>query len=306
MAERMPSLNALRAFEAAARNLSFKAAAKELFVTPGAVSQQVKRLELELGITLFHRLTRSVVLSDAGQAYFPAVHHAFREITDATENLAPGRHIQTLTVSMFPSLAVRWLVPRLGRFSRQYPDIEVRIRTSGHLVDFASENVDMGVRQGRGRYPGMRVDQLATGAMLPVCSPRLLAGTVPLRTPDDLTQYPLLHDDNWHDWAMWLETAGATAVDADRGPIFSDTGLILQAALEDQGVALSSPLLIADDVAAERLAIPFGPALDYADAIYVVSPAATAEVPKIAQFREWLLTEAAASLERFAANTPVL
>lgn len=302
----MPPLNALRAFEAAARHLSFKAAAKELFVTPGAVSQQIKRLEQELGVELFHRLTRSVVLSDAGRAYFPAVHQAFGQIAEATDNLAPGRHAQTLTISMFPSLAVRWLVPRLGRFSRHHPDIEVRIRSSGHLVDFAAENVDIAIRHGRGRYPGLQVDLLTTWTLLPVCSPHLLDGPMALHGPNDLAQHTLLHDDVWRDWAAWLETAGATAVNSNRGPIFSDTGLILQAALEDQGVALSSPLLVADDVAAGRLVVPFGPTLDSADAVYVVSPTATADVPKIARFREWLLQEAAASLERFAADAAML
>lgn len=304
MSDRLPPLNALRAFEAAARHLSFKAAAKELFVTPGAISQQVKRLEQELDVVLFHRLTRRIVLSDAGRAYFPLVHQAFGQIIEATDNLAPGRHTQTLTISMFPSLAVRWLVPRLGRFSRCHPDIEVRIRTSGHLVDFAAENVDMAIRHGRGRYPGLQVDLLATWDIWPVCSPRLLDGSTPLRGPDDLAGHTLLHDDEWRDWAAWLDAAGATAVNADRGPKFSDIGLILQAALEDQGVALSSPLLIADDLATERLVVPFGPALASTDAVYVVSPTAMIDVPKIVLFREWLQEEAAQSIAAFARWSP--
>lgn len=141
--------------------------------------------------------------------------------------------------------------------------------------------------------------------MLPVCTPRLLEESTPLREPNDLAQHTLLHDDQWREWAAWLEAAGATTVDPGHGPIFSDTALVLQAALEDQGVALSSQLLIADDVAAGRLVIPFGPALESSDAVYIVSPTATADVPKVARFREWLLAEAAASLERFAADVAV-
>lgn len=294
----MPSLNALRAFEAAARHLSFKEAARELFVTPGAVSQQIKRLEDELGVRLFHRMTRGIVLTEAGQAYFPAVRQAFQKIMEASDSLAPGRHAQVLSVSLYPSLAVKWLVPRLGRFSQRHPDIEVRIFTSPHLVDFARENMDMAIRQGFGHYPGLRTDVLVRDDLIPVCSPRLLQLGEPLRRPDDLARFTLLHDDLRSDWPAWLKAVGATAVDASRGPSFSDDGLVLQAAIEGQGVAISQRLLIADDIAAGRLVRPFATVLRSSETSYVVCPKATADVPKIVAFRSWLLAEAGETIER--------
>lgn len=303
MPQRMPSLNALRAFEAAARHLSFKEAARELFVTPGAVSQQIKRLEAELGVTLFHRMTRSIVLTEAGQAYYPVLRQAFQKIVEATDDLAPGRHTQVLSVSLFPSVAVKWLVPRLGRFSRCYPDIEVRISTSPHLVDFGRENVDVAIRSGVGRYPGLHTELLTRDELVVVCSPRLLEGAEPLRHPNDLTRFTLLHDDLRHDWPTWLEAAGATRVDADRGPSFSDGGLVLQAAVDGQGVAVSLRLIAADDIAAGRLVQPFAATLQTGRATYIVCPKATADVPKIAAFRSWLLTEVQSTMRNLTGES---
>src|SRR5690625_1419248 len=156
MRNQLPPLNTLRVFDAAARHLSFKAAARELFVTPGAVSQQIKRLEETLGVTLFHRLTRHIVLTDAGRTYYPAIHKALGDITVATDNLTANRHTQVLNVSVFPSLAIRWLVPRLGRFSIRHPDMEVRINAFRQPVDFTSENIDMAIRHGRGPHSGLQ------------------------------------------------------------------------------------------------------------------------------------------------------
>lgn len=292
MARRLPPLNALRAFEAAARHLSFTRAAEELHVTQAAISHQVKALEEHLGRNLFRRLNRALLLSDDGQAYLPSVSRAFALLNDATRNLlerdAPG----PLTVSALPSFAARWLVPRLGRFRQIHPDIDLRIDPSAALTDFASGDVDVGVRYGRGKYPGLRADWLMTEDIFPVCSPALLSGEHPLRAPGDLEHQVLLHDDGHGDWRTWLLAAGIDRVDPTRGPIFTDSSMLIQAAMAGQGVALARGVLAADELAAGRLVRPFTLSLPTEYAYYLVCPQNTAEQPKIAAFRDWLLDEA--------------
>ncbi len=292
MARRLPPLNALRAFEAAARHLSFTRAAEELHVTQAAISHQVKALEEHLGRKLFRRLNRALLLSDDGQAYLPSVSRAFALLNDATRNLlerdAPG----PLTVSALPSFAARWLVPRLGRFRQIHPDIDLRIDPSAALTDFASGDVDVGVRYGRGKYPGLRADWLMTEDIFPVCSPALLSGEHPLRAPGDLEHQVLLHDDGHGDWRTWLLAAGVDRVDPTRGPIFTDSSMLIQAAMAGQGVALARGVLAADELAAGRLVRPFTLSLPTEYAYYLVCPQSTAEQPKIAAFRDWLLDEA--------------
>lgn len=292
MARRLPPLNALRAFEAAARHLSFTRAAEELHVTQAAISHQVKALEEHLGRKLFRRLNRALLLSDDGQAYLPSVSRAFALLNDATRNLlerdAPG----PLTVSALPSFAARWLVPRLGRFRQIHPDIDLRIDPSAALTDFASGDVDVGIRYGRGKYSALRADWLMTEDIFPVCSPALLSGEHPLRAPGDLEHQVLLHDDGHGDWRTWLLAAGVDRVDPTRGPIFTDSSMLIQAAMAGQGVALARGVLAADELAAGRLVRPFTLSLPTEYAYYLVCPQNTAEQPKIAAFRDWLLDEA--------------
>ncbi|MFQ5985343.1 MAG: transcriptional regulator GcvA [Alphaproteobacteria bacterium] len=292
MARRLPPLNALRAFEAAARHLSFTRAADELYVTHAAISHQVKALEERLGVELFRRLNRSVRLTDAGQAYLPVVRDAFDRIAEATERLRASDTTGALTVSTTHSFAVRWLVSRLGAFREKHPDIDVRLTPSLHLVDFAREEVDVAVRYGRGGWPGLRADRLLTLTVFLLCSPRLLEGRYPLRTPKDLRYHTLLHDDLGEDWRPWLLAAGVDGVDPTRGPRFHGASLVLQAAVEGQGVALTHSALAAADLAAGRLVKPFDISLPTDFAYYVVCPEASAERPKVAAFREWLLAEA--------------
>lgn len=292
MARRLPPLNALRAFEAAARHLSFTRAAEELHVTQAAISHQVKALEEHLGRKLFRRLNRALLLSDDGQAYLPSVSRAFALLNDATRDLlerdAPG----PLTVSALPSFAARWLVPRLGRFRQIHPDIDLRIDPSAALTDFASGDVDVGIRYGRGKYSALRADWLMTEDIFPVCSPALLSGEHPLRAPGDLEHQVLLHDDGHGDWRTWLLAAGVDRVDPTRGPIFTDSSMLIQAAMAGQGVALARGVLAADELAAGRLVRPFTLSLPTEYAYYLVCPQNTAEQPKIAAFRDWLLDEA--------------
>ena len=292
MVRRLPSLNTLRAFEAAARHLSFTRAAEELHVTQAAISHQVKALEEHLGRKLFRRLNRALLLTDDGQAYLPSVSRAFTLLNDATSDLLTTQAPGPLTVSALPSFAARWLVPRLGRFRQIRPDIDLRIDPSAALSDFAGGDVDVGIRYGRGKYPGMRADWLMTEDIFPVCSPALLEGPHPVQDPGDLEHQVLLHDDGHGDWRTWLLAAGADRVDAARGPIFTDSSMLIQAAMAAQGVALARGVLAADELAAGRLVRPFTLSLPTEYAYYLVCPINTAEQPKIAAFRDWLLREA--------------
>ncbi len=288
---RLPPLKALRTFEAAARHLSFTRAAEELHVTQAAVSHQIKALEEHLGVKLFRRLNRSLVLTEPAQHYLPSVRRAFDVLLEATDRLLASRERATLTVSVLPSFAARWLVPRLGRLLREHDDIDIRVAPSDALVDFERDGVDVGIRYGLGRYPGLRADRLLTENIFPVCSPSLLRGPQPLREPTDLRRHVLLHTDD-ADWRTWLLAAAVEDVDPTRGPFFTDSSMLLQAAAAGHGVALARGVLAQDELAAGRLVRPFTLSLPTEYAYYVVSPASRADEPAIVTFREWLLEEA--------------
>ncbi len=292
MLYRLPPLNALRAFEAAARHLSFKQAARELSVTPGAISQQIKRLESDLGTQLFRRRPTSLQLTEAGQDYLPVIRRAFERISEATERLQVARGIEVVTVSSMSGFAAKWLVPRLGRFRALHPNIDVRISTSWHLVDFGREDVDVAIRHGLGRYPGLRSWRVLVEDMVPVCSPKLLAGRPALRELSDLGNHTLLHDEERRDWSLWLEAAGVTGIDGTRGLSFSEETLMLEAAIEGQGIALGRSALIERDLEQGRLVKPFDVQIPNAFAYYLVCPEGRADRPKIVAFRDWLLREA--------------
>lgn len=295
MARRLPPLNALRAFEAAARHLSFTKAADELNVTQAAISHQIKGLEEWLGATLFQRGVRSLTLNEAGAAYLPSVKLAFDGLADATDRLFRRDDGGALTVSTMPSLAAKWLVLRLGRFQERRPDIDVRLQTSSALVDFARQDVDVAIRFGTGHWPGLRAERLMGEKIFPVCSPALLRADRPLNVPDDLRHYPLLHDDYVINWRMWLDAAGAQGVDVSRGPVFNDSALMLQAAVAGRGVALARNVLAADDMAAGRLVRLFDVAAPGDWAYFVVAPSHYFQRAKVRAFRDWLFEEAAAT-----------
>ena len=307
MARRLPQLNALRAFEAAARQLSFTKAAAELSVTQAAISHQVKALEEELGVKLFRRLNRALALTDAGQAYLPPTRAAFETIAHATAKLRTREAGGPLKVSMLPSFGARWLMPRLWRFRERHPEIDVLVSVSNAPVDFARDDMDMAIRYGYGRYPDLHATLLMREQIYPVCSPRLLATGPGIRTPDDLRHYTLLHDYaagivDEHAWPYWLKQWGVAGFDWERGPAFSDSAMLVLAAVEGHGVALGRESLCADDVAAGRLVRLF-PELPFETrtAYYVVSPPANAEQPKVRRFRDWLLEEAGAMISAEAA-----
>ena len=293
MVRRLPPLNALRAYEAAARHLSFTKAAQELNVTQAAISHQVKALEERLGVTLFRRMNRALLLTDEGQSYLPAVREAFDMIDAATARLLAHERTGALVVSCMPSFGAAWLVRRLGHFRAAHPDIDVRLDPSVPLVDFGREDVDIAIRYGSGDWPGLAVDRLMTEDVVPVCSPEVLAGEHPLDTPDDLRHHTLLHDEGQADWRNWLLAAGVEGVDPSRGVTYTDSSMVVQAAVAGQGVALARSALAADDLAAGRLVRAFDIRLPVEYAYYVVYPEAYAERPKVMAFRDWLLAEAA-------------
>ena len=301
MPRRLPPLNALRAFEAAARHLSFTRAAQELNVTQAAISHQVKALEERLGVSLFRRLNRSLVLTEAGQAYLPAVRDAFDRIDLATAKLKSLDRAGVLTVTVMPSFGAAWLVHRLGRFRVKHPDIDVRVDPTERLVDFPREDSDIGIRYGRGRWPGLIAERLMSEDVFPVTSPELLLGPHPLRKPSDLRFHTLLHDDFYTDWRTWLLAAGVDDVDPSRGVTFTDSNMVLQAAASGQGVALGRSALAADLLAAGRLVKPFDVSMPLEYAYYVVYPESYAGRPKVKAFRDWLFEEAAVRPEPAAA-----
>ncbi len=301
MARWLPSLNALRAFEAAARHLSFTKAADELNVTQGAVSHQVKGLEAQLGMTLFHRRHQHLVLTDAGQTCLPFVREAFDGLAAGFEQLRARDRSGVLTVSVSPNFAAKWLVGRLGRFTAQHPDVDLRIGATLHHIDFAREDVDMAVRHGDGHWPGLHVERLTAERKFAVCSPRLLQESHPLDRVSDLVHHTLLHLGDRTDWLKWLDAAGVDGLDQSKGAVFDQAAMVIDAAVDGQGVALVRSALAATDLVAGRLVRPFDLGLSLGYAYYIVCPRPTAERPKIRRFRAWLLAEAAHDAERLKA-----
>jgi len=291
---RLPPLNGLRAFEAAARHGSFSRAAGELNVTQAAVSHQIKGLEERLGLPLFRRLNRALLLTEAGQRLFPAAREAFDRIAAATAELQALDQSGALTVTALPSFAAKWLVPRLDHFHGRHPEIELRLMATERLVDFAREDVDVGIRFGSGAWPGVHAVYVADDSVTPVCAPALASR---LATPADLAGMTLLHEDMrpFHvpDWPAWLAAAGVGGIGGRRGPMFSHSHILLQAAMDGQGVALAQLVLAADDLAAGRLVAPFPLRLPVGWGYYVVCLATAADRPKIKAFRDWLIAEMA-------------
>jgi len=294
MARRLPSLNAMRAFEAAARHLSFTLAAHELHVTQAAVSHQIKSLEDHLGMPVFKRLNRALVLTSAGQALFPAVSEALDIMASAVDRLHNQDQSGELTITTMDSFAATWLVPKLGRFRKSNPDIDVRITTTDTSVDFARVDVDMAIRYGAGDWPGLSVERLMTEELFPVCAPSLLQSGPPLCCPADLKNHTLLHDDLREDWRMWLMASGEDNVDAGKGPGYQHSNLVLLAAEQGDGVALARSVLVQDALAAGRLVKPFDITMPTEYAYYMVCPHENLDRPKVKAFRQWLIDEARA------------
>jgi LysR family glycine cleavage system transcriptional activator len=294
-ASTLPSLTALRAFEAAARHLSFTRAAAELCVTQTAISHQIKQLEAHLGVALFHREPRRLSLTPDGQAWAREMRDVFARLFEAHRRLrARARTARpVLAVSVIPSFAAGWLVPRLGRFVAQHRDVDVHISPDERLVDFAAEPFDIGIRYGQGRYPGLVVEKLADDAFVVVCAPSLRARRR-LASPDDLRRHVLLRDDEPGAWERWLSQNGVRDVDPAPGAVLTDSAMLVAAAVEGQGVALARRSLALDDIAAGRLVLPFPRVrpMPTGRAYYVAAPREKLARPCVAAFREWLRGEA--------------
>ena len=291
MARRLPPLNALRAFEAGARHLSFTKAAEELYVTQAAVSHQVKLLEQDLGVVLFRRMTRKLALTAEGRNLQEVAGAALDAIAETAEALRAGAAGGALTLSLTPSFGTQWLSQRIGRFWTAHPEIDLRLRHSIHLVDFARDDVDAAVRWGNGVWPGVEAVYLMRAGIVPVCSPALCEGPPALNVPDDLRHHTLLHERDYTEWAQWLAVAGAHRVEARRGPIIDDSTVVLRAAMDGQGVALVSESIVRSDLDAGRLVKPFDIDLDTDNAYYLVAPPRAFERPNVQAFRDFLLAE---------------
>ncbi|MEK6592645.1 MAG: transcriptional regulator GcvA [Pseudomonadota bacterium] len=312
MAARLPSLNALKAFEAAARHLSVKKAAVELNVTPAAVSHQVRTLEEYLGVQLFHRYNRALELTDAARAALPKLREGFDCLVQAVERLRTHQRSGVMTVSAAPSFAARWLMPRLHRFLAAHPEIDVKVSArmrrvsvdgKGDVAERATvegwlDDSDVAILYGRGHYPGLRVNKLLDLTVTPVCSPQLLTGEHALKSPEDLQHHLLLHDDtgDLYDgepfWEVWLKAANVSGIDVRRGPHFSHAVLAFEAAMDGIGVLATMPVLAAEDLAAGRLVTPFDLRVPLVSAYYLVCEENAATRPAVAAFHAWLIEEA--------------
>lgn len=294
---RLPPLNALRAFEAAARHLNFSRAADELSVTPGAVSQQIQNLEDYVGAPLFRRTPKGLLLTDAAQTALPALREAFDRLAEAASLLTAAVDGRRLTLTAAPSFAAKWLVPRLGRFEAAHPQVDVWLSAGLDLVDLTAGEVDIALRYGAGRYPGMEVRRLIGETVIPVLSPELHAAN-PLGRPEDLANHLLLHDgspepdDSCPDWTMWLAARGVRDVDGARGPRFNQSSLVIEAAVNGRGVALAKRTLAQDDLDAGRLVAPLQIATAVDFAYYLVHPKAKGRLPQVKAFIGWITAEA--------------
>jgi LysR family glycine cleavage system transcriptional activator len=298
MRPHLPPLNALKAFEAAARHESFTRAAEELCVTQGAVSHQVKALEAELAVKLFNRERQRLIITEAGRDYLTVVRDALDRIAIGTERLLQRQNAGVLTVSTSPDFAAKWLVHRLGHFAEAHAEIDLRISATLHHVDFAREEVDLAVRHGDGNWPGLDTVRLSSEQLFAVCSPKLLSGRHRLSKPADILKFPLIHMDSRTDWNNWLQEAGLDEAGVTHGPVLNRASMVIDAAINGQGVALARTTLAAWDLINGRLVRPFPLSLPLSKTYWIICPKATASLPKIMTFREWLLTEASRDLRQ--------
>jgi LysR family transcriptional regulator, glycine cleavage system transcriptional activator len=292
MSRRLPPLNALRAFEASARHLSFTLAADELAVTQGAVSRHVKTLEEHFDVALFVRGHRSLTLTEEGERLLPAITDAFARIARAADEVKSVA--QDLRIKVSPTFAIRWLIRRLPRFENRRPDIHLRMTTAWHHVDFEREDFDAAIFSAAQPPDHLHITLISRERLAPVCAPALLQGSKPLRAPADLASHRLLHPSiDGADWRVWLATAGLDSINARDGQFFDTMDLALQAAEAGIGIAIADVMLIQSDLRAGRLVVPF-PIFASGGAVWLVCPKPLARHPRIAAFREWLVEEAQA------------
>ncbi|EKE69466.1 transcriptional regulator GcvA [Gallaecimonas xiamenensis] len=289
---RLPPLNALRVFEASARNSSFAAAGEELHVTASAVSHQIKTLEEYLGVSLFSRDKRKVQLTPAGEQYLTGIKHALDEIEVATQRLTTQQESNVVQISVAPNFLIRWLMPRMARFQEQYPDIELQINASMGLIDFNTASTDMAVYFGSGDWDDIEVHFLRKVMLVPMCSPRLLKGRFPLESPQDLRHHTLIYvSKRKYEWENWLAMAGVGNLKPKGSMQISSGQLATAAAQEDLGVALADSTLTSREIASGRLVVPFDIQLDTHKAFYLVYRKHRPLTTGMKAFKEWLMQE---------------
>lgn len=292
----LPPLNALRAFEATARHLSFSKAAEELHVTPAALSHQIRGLEELLGLKLFYRRTRSIELTEPARLVYPGIRTGFETIREAVDRLDRGNsRDRVLVVSSTPGLTAKWLVPRLYKFLARHPEIETRITASIGYANFATDDIDVGVRLSSGNHPDLYVEKLSDEWLLPLCSPRLVEGSDPLRTPQDLRRFALIQVDLpgiVPSWGDWMQMAGIEGIDSTRGLRLNVADHALDAASEGVGVVLAYKIVASRDLAAGRLVVPFGPEIPLPGRSYFFCCAKGDEKrAPVKAFRDWVFQE---------------
>jgi LysR family transcriptional regulator, glycine cleavage system transcriptional activator len=299
---RLPSLDTLRIFAVAARHLSFTKAANELHLTQSAISHRIRSLEDELGVVLFNRLTRRLELTLVGQALARRIDRAVGDIARAVADLDEASDERRLSVTVLPSVAAYWLVPRLPRFHACNPGIELQVIADPSLRDLRSAGIDLALRFGRGAYPGYAATILMPDRVFPVCSPRLIAKHGPITSIETLLDLPLLHDSSTEgdgsgsDWRSWLNYLGRDDLNSDNGQRFSEAGLLIEAAVLGLGVALGRASLVSNLVANGTLICPLPLTAPTAFSYYLLALSEAATLPKIVRFREWLQAEAAATI----------
>ncbi|MEC9367322.1 MAG: transcriptional regulator GcvA, partial [Pseudomonadota bacterium] len=293
---------ALRAFETAARTLNFTRTAEELGQTQGAISHQIREMEARLGTRLFERQPRGLALTDAGRRYVPYVREAMERLRAGEDALRGPAATAVLTVSVSPNFAAKWLVPRLGRFLADHPEIDLRLSASIQHVDFAREDIDVAIRHGNGDWPHLEVARLCSETVGPMCSPALLPDGRRFASAGDFAGHVLIHDNSRAGWRDWLAARGLPTTQAEHGPIFSQTSLAIDAAVAGQGIVLARSALAALDLVSNRLVRPLPDETPAAFAYWIVAPKSGATRPKVARFRDWLLEQARAD-ERALRNS---
>lgn len=289
---RLPPLNTLRSFEAAARTGSFVQAAQELAVTSSAVSHQIKGLENYLGVSLFDRVKRHAQLTPSGEKYLTSIKHALREIAEATEQLKSSVETDTITISMTPHFLTRWMMPRLGKFQDLYPEIELQINASMGLIDFDKSSTDMAIYFGNGNWPDVQVHFLKDIYLVPICSPAIISQRKPLSDPQDIRHHPLIHvSKRLPEWSQWLELAGVKFKERRKGLQLSNSMLTNAAAAEKLGIALGDPTLLGPEIESGKLIIPFDLPLNIHRSFYLVYQKDRTLSYAMNVFKQWVMLE---------------
>ena len=286
-----PSLNFLHTFESVARHLSFTNAAKELFVTQAAVSHQIKALEDYLGVKLFLREKRKVFLSDEGQKLLPSVVSGLQGIADSLENIRNYDAEDTIVVGVGSSFSANWLVHRLGAFYQKYPEVNLHLKISNNDPDFVADGTDLAVVWGKGDWEGLMCEQLMVVEFTPVCSPKLLKKTHPLKTPEDLIHYPLLDDPDYNIWQEWLEEAGIPERKYKRRTVIRDSNVLIHSTLDGHGIALCAVGIVQEYLDSGRLIRPFDLSITGGGFYYLVYPEKALRKPLVRLFKTWLISE---------------